>query len=90
MAATSSAFPPCGVCRQVMSEFCGPDFMIVLGTRDDIRLIPFSEILPHSFSKDNLEPAPVKASAPSYDEVDEDAHDGNDEDSEDDIKIWEI
>lgn len=52
----SSTFPPCGVCRQVMSEFCGPDFMIVLGTRTDMRLIPFSEILPHSFSKENLEP----------------------------------
>lgn len=52
----SSTFPPCGVCRQVMSEFCGPDFMIILGTRTDMRLIPFSEILPHSFSKENLEP----------------------------------
>ena len=51
----SSTFPPCGVCRQVMSEFCGPNFMIVLGTRNDMRLIPFSEILPHSFTKDNLE-----------------------------------
>ena len=25
---TSAPCPPCGVCRQVMSEFCGPDFMI--------------------------------------------------------------
>ncbi len=53
----SSTFPPCGVCRQVMSEFCGPDFMVILGTRNDMRLIPFSEILPHSFTKENLEPA---------------------------------
>lgn len=53
----SSTFPPCGVCRQVMSEFCGPDFMVILGTRSDMRLIPFSEILPHSFTKENLEPA---------------------------------
>jgi cytidine deaminase len=53
----SSTFPPCGVCRQVMSEFCGPDFMVVLGTRSDMRLIPFSEILPHSFTKENLEPS---------------------------------
>ena len=58
----SSTFPPCGVCRQVMSEFCGPEFMVVLGTREDIRLIPFAEILPHSFNKDNLEPAePLKS-----------------------------
>ena len=53
----SSTFPPCGVCRQVMSEFCGPEFMVILGTRSDMRLIPFSEILPHSFTKDNLAPA---------------------------------
>jgi hypothetical protein len=45
-----------------MSEFCGPEFMVVLGTREDIRLIPFAEILPHSFTKDNLEPAePLKS-----------------------------
>ena len=53
----SSTFPPCGVCRQVMSEFCGPEFMVILGTRSDMRLIPFAEILPHSFTKDNLAPA---------------------------------
>jgi hypothetical protein len=39
-----------------MSEFCGPDFVVVLGTRSDMRIIPFSEILPHSFTKENLEP----------------------------------
>ena len=53
----SSTFPPCGVCRQVMSEFCGPEFMVILGTRSDMRLIPFAEILPHSFTKDNLAPS---------------------------------
>ena len=53
----SSTFPPCGVCRQVMSEFCGPEFMVILGTRSDMRLIPFSEILPHSFTKENLAPS---------------------------------
>jgi cytidine deaminase len=51
----SGNFPPCGVCRQVMSEFCGPEFMIVLGTRDNFEMIPFAEILPHSFTKENLE-----------------------------------
>ena len=84
----SSAFPPCGVCRQVMSEFCGPDFMIILGTRDDIRLIPFAEILPHSFTKENLEPAPPDV-APSTESVEEE-YDVDDEDAEDEIKIWEI
>ncbi len=48
-------FPPCGVCRQVMSEFCGPDFMIILGTRENFELVPFSDLMPHTFTKDNLE-----------------------------------
>ncbi len=27
-------FPPCGVCRQVMQEFCEPSFMIYMGRSD--------------------------------------------------------
>ena len=27
--------PPCGVCRQVMSEFCSPDFKVILVTSPD-------------------------------------------------------
>ena len=27
-------FPPCGVCRQVMAEFCGPDFTVYLADKD--------------------------------------------------------
>ena len=26
--------PPCGICRQVMEEFCSPDFVIVLGKNE--------------------------------------------------------
>ena len=44
-------FPPCGVCRQVMREFCDDDFMVYLaGAGDSYEAYPFSEILPHSFS----------------------------------------
>lgn len=73
----SANFPPCGVCRQVMSEFCGPDFMIVLGTRDKFDLIPFSDILPYSFTKDNFDsqaPEALEDSAEpdeEYDDLDE-------------------
>ena len=73
----SANFPPCGVCRQVMSEFCGPDFMIVLGTREKLDLVPFSDILPYSFTKDNItSPPPPPREFKVYDDIeDEDALD---------------
>lgn len=73
----SANFPPCGVCRQVMSEFCSSDFMIVLGTRENFNLVPFSDILPYSFTKDNLtSPPPSPREFKTYDEdLDEEAFD---------------
>ena len=45
------AFPPCGVCRQVMSEFCGPDFKVIIITGEDsYKTYRFEEILPLAFS----------------------------------------
>ena len=44
-------FPPCGVCRQVMREFCKPDFMVYLvSINGTYEAYPLSEMLPHSFS----------------------------------------
>lgn len=41
---------PCGVCRQVMSEFCGNDFIIVLAkSENDFKEYKLSEILPLNF-----------------------------------------
>ena len=42
--------PPCGVCRQVMMEFCDPDFKVYLvKTPDDWQLYTLDEILPLGF-----------------------------------------
>ena len=45
---------PCGVCRQVLAEFCDGDFKVVMGTPDRIVVSSLSELLPHSFGKVNL------------------------------------
>ena len=47
-------FPPCGVCRQVMREFCSDDFEIYLVTESDIRAYTLSELLPVSFQPDTI------------------------------------
>ena len=41
---------PCGVCRQVMSEFCRDDFRILLGIPDQIQAYSLKDLLPASFS----------------------------------------
>ena len=44
-------FPPCGVCRQVMREFCGDDFTVYLGGANGaIETLTLKDILPYSFS----------------------------------------
>ena len=45
----SGAFPPCGVCRQVMREFCDDDFMIYMGDQNGFQPLTLAELLPHSF-----------------------------------------
>ena len=45
---------PCGVCRQVMAEFCSPDFRVILGNENNQTVYTLSEILPASFSKSDL------------------------------------
>ena len=48
-------FPPCGVCRQVMSEFCSPDFKVYLvKSEDEYTGLTFGELLPHGFGKINV------------------------------------
>lgn len=41
---------PCGVCRQVMSEFCGKDFRVIVATSEnDYEEYTLKELLPKSF-----------------------------------------
>ena len=45
------SFPPCGVCRQVMREFCGDDFTVyIAGANDTFESYTLAQLLPHSFS----------------------------------------
>ena len=47
----TGAFPPCGVCRQVMREFCQDDFMIhMVGADGAYESHTLAEILPFSYS----------------------------------------
>lgn len=47
---------PCGVCRQVMQEFCRPEsFRIIMGTSDgSTRTYLLRELLPEGFGPDSL------------------------------------
>lgn len=47
---------PCGVCRQVMMEFCDPKtFQIILATKaEDYQLFTLEELLPFGFGNENL------------------------------------
>ena len=42
---------PCGVCRQVMSEFCSPDFKVILVTSPDgdYEETTLGDLLPYTF-----------------------------------------
>ena len=47
---------PCGVCRQVMMEFCNPkEFKIIVGvSKDDYKIYTLEELLPLGFGSDNV------------------------------------
>ena len=40
---------PCGVCRQVMAEFCREDFEVILVKADGYEVRTLSQLLPDSF-----------------------------------------
>ena len=48
--------PPCGVCRQVMREFCDPEHMtvIIAKSTDEYKEMTLAELLPESFGTDSI------------------------------------
>lgn len=51
IADTEDPVSPCGICRQVMSELCGPDMPVYLANlKGDIRETNLAELLPGAFT----------------------------------------
>ena len=47
----TDTFMPCGVCRQVMTEFCKADFTVLVAkSTDEYCSFTLEQLLPHSFS----------------------------------------
>lgn len=46
---------PCGICRQVLAEFCPPDMPVVLANRQgEVHIYEVRDLLPLAFTKENL------------------------------------
>ena len=53
--ALNETISPCGVCRQVMKEFCSHDFEILLvKSENEYSKTTLGELLPLAFSADNI------------------------------------
>ena len=51
----TGAFPPCGVCRQVMREFCGDDFeILIVRENNEFDKVLLKDLLPYSFKPENV------------------------------------
>lgn len=47
--------PPCGSCRQVLMELCGPEIDVIMTNSKNKSITKkIKELLPHSFGEDNL------------------------------------
>lgn len=51
----SPSCTPCGVCRQVMKEFCKPDFKIIMASSEtEYTSATLEELLPRAFDKSEV------------------------------------
>ncbi|KMY54790.1 cytidine deaminase [Bacillus sp. FJAT-27231] len=55
IADTDRPVPPCGACRQVISELCTPDMKVILtNLQGDVEETTVKELLPGAFSPEDL------------------------------------
>ncbi|MEH7384073.1 cytidine deaminase [Bacillus sp. JJ1521] len=55
VADTDRPVPPCGVCRQVISELCQPDMKVYLSNlKGDVQETTINELLPGAFTPEDL------------------------------------
>lgn len=55
--ATDATTPasPCGLCRQVLGEFCDPEFEVILcGANEQERRFSLAQLFPHPFNQSSL------------------------------------
>lgn len=53
---TKDGWPPCGMCLQVMAEFAGKDFEIIIGNESDKEEIKtLGDLLTHAFTPKHME-----------------------------------
>ena len=48
----TGSFPPCGVCRQVLREFCNDDFTVYMVGQSGYTTVTLADLLPYSFQAD--------------------------------------
>lgn len=51
---TDEAAWPCGICRQVMSEFATDQFYVIVNDNGKMCTCSLNDLLPHSFTSDNM------------------------------------
>ncbi len=55
VADTNRPVPPCGACRQVISELCHPDMAVILtNLKGDVEEMTVKQLLPGAFSPEDL------------------------------------
>lgn len=52
--AAEKLFTPCGVCRQVLSEFCSPDMRVIVASEGETLVKTLGELLPYGFGKESM------------------------------------